>query len=151
MVTAEGVFPKTGNDPIYASEINSMHGKVQEVYTGSGFNNAAYELNAVSDVNGSDYATVRITWTGTSSTGGGSSGNSVTIYPEIKEVGGSYGDITSAKTLFQISSGPTGNTINSGGTVEFIATITAGMKTNGFQIRLTGAFIVNVQTVVTIA
>ncbi|MHA1737869.1 MAG: hypothetical protein ACTSWD_04730 [Candidatus Heimdallarchaeota archaeon] len=124
--------------------------KVSEVYTGSGFNSGAYELTAVpsDDLVNANYVTIKITWTGQSATGGSSVGNAVTILPEIKETGDSYGNIVSTQTLFQITGGPTSNTIKSGGTVEFHGTITAGMRTNGFQIRLTGSSITNIQTIV---
>ena len=38
MATAEGTFPKTGNDPIYASEINTL--PIMQTYTGNGFDSS---------------------------------------------------------------------------------------------------------------
>ena len=161
MATAEGVFPKIGNDPIYNSEINDFHNPIKEIYTGSGFDSVIsastgtdiqdHELNAVT-ATGRNYVKVKIT------------GEAkvkpdevalVNLKAQIKEIGGSYADILAYKRVLYYDNN---RTIRKTCTYEIIGALTPGMKTNGFQIKVfsqsletssTGtASFTNIQTVV---
>lgn len=149
-----------------ADEVLAM-GNIRQVYTGSGFDSTKsgsgtdtqdHELDAVASAPDSNYAVVKIT--GRSSIGGDtSSGNtgSISLKAQIKETGGAYADIASFQTIFNSSDYLANRTITTSSTFEVVATLTAGQKTNGFQIKVfsqstggatdgTGSF-VNFQTI----
>jgi hypothetical protein len=138
--------------------------KIDQVYTGSGFNSSAssaapveedHELDAVSstDLTGNvNYAVLTIT--GKSTFSSNNTGPVTTqLKAQIKETGDSYADIEGYtivhSTVFD-------GTTTYSSTYKLVATLTAGMKTNGFQIKVfsksTGtstrtASFVNIQTV----
>jgi len=161
MATAEGVFPKIGNDPIYNSEINDFHNPIKEIYTGSGFDSVIsastgtdiqdHELNAVT-ATGRNYVKVKITGEAIVTPDGTAL---VNLKAQIKEIGGSYADILAYKRALSCNDN---RTTRKTCTYEIIGTLTPGMKTNGFQIKVfsqsletasTGtASFTNIQTVV---
>jgi hypothetical protein len=149
-----------GNDPIYSSEVNAIASRVVQVYTDTGWNStsgeSSVELDAVSasNINGANY--VKIKFTGTSSVDITSGIAKAEIKAQIKETGDSYADIISYKFVRSESSAA----IEPADPLVFeytlIATLTAGMKTNGFQVKLFGdatppasgtISLVNIQTV----
>lgn len=160
MVTAEGTFPKVGNDPIYYTEANLLNG-VMQVYAGgsfgaSGVQEASYELTALTAAQlvAAKYvkisATMLITFA-TSNVGGTAS-----YKIQVKETGGAYGDDMAYKVLDQYtnSSWAVNETVIEVKTVVWFHTLTAGDLANGCQFTLyaktsaTGVSIANVQVVV---
>jgi hypothetical protein len=121
-----------------ADEVNAIT-NLQQVYTGTGFNSTAsnstdeqeHELDAISSTGLSEtnYAVIRITGTTATSQDG-----ETQLKAQIKETGQSYADIIAYKTHFD--SGGTGNPHSITNTYEIISTLTAGMKTNGFQVKV---------------
>ena len=101
MATAEGIYPKVGGDPPFASEYNDFHNPIKQVYTGAGFDSSAtnttvegsFELDAVTLTNDRNYVKVRITGFATADTDSGGSAAQVRLKAQIKEIGGSYADI----------------------------------------------------------
>lgn len=172
MATAEGVFPKIGNDPLFNSEINFFGRPVQQVYTGNGFNSSAtnttdegsFELTAVTSALATPAEYVKVKITGTSkfdkSASDSTSGN-VKLKAQIKETGQSYADIISFRNTIETGITSTVIDLESTSTYEIIATLTAGMKTNGFQVKVFSESIssgtavtvsfINIQTVVELA
>lgn len=157
------VLMVNGNPPDAPSLLEMS--KIIQVYTGSGFDSTTatadpdvqdHELDAVSSAINSNYAIVKIT--GTSAlTGDGSSGVAVDVQlkAQIKETGGAYGDIVAFKSIFSTDPGPAiGDSVTN--TYEIVATLTAGQKTNGFQIKVfsrsdksgtSSASFINIQTI----
>lgn len=131
--------------------------KIDQIYTASGFDTsgaeASVELTAVPSTNltgNANFAVVKFTVVAVSS-GAGSAGGNPQVKAQIKETGQSYADIISYKTLIDRSGSAGGSaTVTTDYTV--VATLTAGMKTNGFQVKLFGLVspttgsVTNVQT-----
>jgi len=153
MVTAEGVFPKIGGDPLYASEINSFGGKIKEVYTSTGIDTlqigagtaiSEIELTVIpsAEINNTDY--IKISITGTAVVSGEVGGHTVALKVYAKEIGGSYSDSTDYQTLITSISDASGVGSNSNTyTWIWVHTLTAGQKTNGVQIKLASRSIVS--------
>lgn len=149
MVSAEGEFPKIGNDPIFNSEINLLR-PVTELYTGAGFDSSAanttvegsYELTAITSdqCKSAKYARVKITGNINTVTSTSTANIKYTqLKAQIKETGGSYADIVAYKDFFKLDSGTAGGGNTEFGitsTYELVYELTAGMKTNGFQIKV---------------
>lgn len=146
MASAEGEFPKIGNDPVFNSEINLLR-PVMQVYTGSGFNSSAtnttdtqdHELTAITSdqCKSAGYVKVKITGTGIVNTGvAGATNATVELKAQIKETGGSYADIVAYKVYVRENANGATATTTTTATYEVLATITEGMKTNGFQIKV---------------
>ena len=146
-MATELVWPKADGDILYASNMNESHNVIKQLYTGSAFNTTAsstggtqtnsYEMTAVSTTQ-RDY--VRVTVCAFSNivdtNGGGNDSTSVRI--EIKETAGAYSDILGTTTFHQLNAVGTvshGSKILS--TITAVYALTAGMKTNGFQVKLT--------------
>lgn len=138
-----------------ADDVTSIT-KIQEIYTGSGFDSgAAHELTVIpaSELVVANYVKITVTYQAIS-TIDPSTIQSITLLPQIKEVGGSYGNITSAQTIVRRDTGA-GLNLNRyhAASITFTGTITAGMRTNGLQIKLTtvqggAASFSNTQTIV---
>ena len=138
-MATEGEWPKIDGDVLYASEVNFIGIPIKEVYTGTGFNSS----EAATNVDEQDYELTAIPSTGLASatyafitiTGNAAVliGN-VQLKAQIKETGEAYADISAYTTVLTVPSGAGGftNTV----VLKIIATLTAGMKTNGFQIKL---------------
>lgn len=178
---AEGDFPKIDGDILFASEVNFMARPVQQVYTGTDFNASdiavggsggetinSTELTAIpaSKLGSAEYVKITLTLSGSGSSP--SFENALTdtsrVKVQIKETGQSYADIFDYKTVTSaigLSDHPT-NTDETVVLVLFSA-VTAGMKTNGLQLKVFGkatsqgstsptrngaASITNIQTVV---
>lgn len=138
---------------------------IRQVYTGTGFNSSQsggagtdtqdHELTAVASAPDSNYAVVSITGTNFINS---TDTNNVTVglKAQIKETGGVYGDIVGFKTTIRSNGVIVGN-IETSVTYRLVATLTAGQKTNGFQIKVfsqsitagsgPGASFTNIQTV----
>ncbi len=163
MATAEGIFPKTGNDPPFASEYNLLR-PVMQVYTGIGFDSSQvnvgtdeqdHELTAVTSTQAKSagYVKVRITGFADASTATGENSD-ISLKAQIKETGGAYGDIVAYTIILHAEDSVR---TKASCTYELIYELTAGMKTNGFQIKVfsksvmsgdgSGSF-TNIQTVV---
>ena len=141
-MTAEGTFPKSDGDILYGSEVNAFNNKLAILYTGDGFNTSgtetdSHEFNEVTTIKG-DYVEVCIQ--GSSScgqTGNNSGSGSVALKIEIKEIGGAYATVVN-NTFNSYSFNGNGNiTSGKGGSFTGVSELTAGMKTNGFQIKIT--------------
>jgi hypothetical protein len=134
---------------------------INEIYTGTGYNlvntnadsSVSYEMIAQGATT-KNYA--RVIMTGQHVVWGGDANSSLTqLKAQIKETGGAYADIADYQTM--ISSGINGFTIGTAPSYSLITTLTAGMKANGFQIKvfchakggLTGgtASFANIQTI----
>jgi len=144
-MAAEKEFPKSDGDVLFASEVNHFNNKLIEIYTASAFDSSQagngttsnnHELTAVTDTFDSDNIKVSITGSSIRSVAGGSSGSGVTLTVEIKEIGGSYGTVLSTQ-VDEING--VGLLSEKAYTFVAVATLTAGMKSNGFQIRVTSA------------
>lgn len=141
-----------------------MLNPIHQVYTGSDYNSSfgggeqSHELNAVDSSLSKSANNVRITFVGTSAAGGVGSGEEISqeVKAQIKETGDSYADIIS---YLEVSKSQNTVTGQNGVSVSIIATLTSGMKANGFQIKafsqttgsgsVTGSY-ANVQTIVEI-
>lgn len=128
-----------------ADEVLEMN-SILQVYTGSGFDSTTvtadpdvqdHELDAVSSAVNSNYAIVKITGkasiTGDSSSG---AGVDVQLKAQIKETGGAYGDIIAFKSVLSVNDQVPSASKSVSYTYQIIATLTAGQKTNGFQIKV---------------
>jgi len=142
-MAGEGEFPKSDGDILYASEVNGFHNRIIQIYTGDGFDSSQidvgtdtqeHELDAVSSST-RDY--VKIKFTGTSSVSESYTGAypTVSLTAQIKETGESYGDIVPAKVILT-AGGSDANYVNITSSYSVIATLTAGQKSNGYQIKL---------------
>lgn len=146
MASAEGEFPKIGNDPLFNSEVNLLR-PVMQVYTGAGFDSSAtnttdtqdHELTAITSTQAKSaaFAKVKITGTGIVNTGvAGATNATVELKAQIKETGQSYADIVAYKIYVRENANGATSITTTTATYEIIATLTAGMKTNGFQIKV---------------
>ena len=134
----------SGINTSLSSELNENYKgfAIQEVYTGNGFDrtgtagSTAYELTAVSSssIGSADYAIVDVnvqTYANNDSNGS-SKGASLKI--EVKETGSSYSTVYN-DNLCDLSDE---QKMDSPVHVRALVTLTAGMKSNGFQIQITG-------------
>lgn len=121
--------------------------KIQEIFTGSDFDSTidttagndeqSYEMTAVTTATAEGYTYVRITFLGTSHLDSDNSSNqamNTQLKAQIKEVGGAYGDIIA----YTIHCGESLDYTNKYLTASYTIyhTLTAGEKSNGFQIKL---------------
>lgn len=128
-----------------ADEVLALNA-INQVYTGTGFDSTTatadpdiqdHELDAVSSAPDSNYAVVKIT--GTSRVVGDSSSGAavdVQLKAQIKETGGVYADIVAFKISIENREPGVNVSVRTSLTYEIVATLTAGMKTNGFQIKV---------------
>lgn len=142
-MAAEGEFPKVDGDILFASEVNYLNnGKVQQVYTGSGFDSTqvtsagtpdeqSHELTAVTNAKGATRVRISVVYENSITTG--NSFRSISFKAEIKEIGGSYVSAVTEIKLHDPTTIESGSGVNM---VSFLIDITAGMRTNGFQIKL---------------
>lgn len=137
----EGQFPKIDGDIFYASELNNLGGKIQQVYTGAGFDSTQpaggvatdtqdHELDVVTDIRGATFVKVKIT--GLAVVSALSNISFVNLKAQIKEIGQSYSDIEPYTNIIWANI----TSIKASATYETVATLTSGMKTNGFQIKV---------------
>jgi hypothetical protein len=155
----EGTFPKTDGSILYASEINGLQDRILEVYEGDGFDVTgtevdSYEMGEVTTVlSGEDYVELNLLFTARGAavhTGGGFYDYADSdLKVEIKEIGGAYSEV------FDLDVGRRDN-ITKYINLRWLIALTAGMKSNGFQIKITGtassegttnATVTNLQTV----
>jgi len=121
--------------------------KISQLYTSTAFDTtsggtatASYEMTAIpsTDLTNANYVEVEILGTSSGGSGGGSQGGgSVTLLIEIKETGGEYGTLVTGSHI-SVSTGGA-STVSGANCSIFkgVALLTAGMKANGFQIKLT--------------
>ena len=147
MVTAESVFPKTGNDPIYASEINGFNYPICEVYTGSSFN---IGFTGTGDVSGG-YAFALLT---PSSLKNGSYlhvdllldkyilSNSTTerTFPYItiqtRTSGGVYSDSFPQAQILRYTSATSSTDFKTLGNISWVHPLTAAERASGCQVQI---------------
>lgn len=131
----------------FSSELNSNFNsfKVIEVYSGTGLNvnrvgggyagtdTESIELTAVasSTIYGANYVTVNISGVFDSSMPSGDSGYA-NVKIEIKEIGGSYSTLF-YKTVYEVNDE---SDFKSYRNVQYTHELTAGEKSNGFQIQI---------------
>lgn len=118
---------------------------IQEIYTGTDFDSdsntadpdeQSYEMTAIGALT-SNYVKVKITGTSIISNAGETAAGSTQVKAQIKEIGGSYADIVSYMTIKGRNKfGSTNTTDTQNCSVEIIAALDSGMKTNGFQIKV---------------
>ena len=132
-MTAEGEFPKADGDILYASEVNNLKNPIKQIETtgldinASSPTTASLELDALPATD-SAYAVVEVVITSEVT-------NSTTnINFQIKEIGESYSTKYNVKTISAGSSGD--DTASNTTTQKFYMTLTAGMKTNGYQVKI---------------
>ena len=115
---------------------------IRQVYTGSGFNSSQsgvggtdtqdHELTAVASAPDSNFAVITITGKHIVNNDGVGGTVRTQLKAQIKETGGAYGDIIGFQNYE--------NTAVTGRvdvfTLRIVATLTAGQKTNGFQIKV---------------
>jgi len=142
MATAEGTFPKVGNDPIYASELNDYHddGRILQIYTDTGFDTSQvnigtdsedHELDDMTDVSNGTYVKIEITCQSSMSVGKATS----KLQIQTKDIGGSYSD-TFANTTMWVGNGADSETAIY--TLIHYHTLTANEKSNGIKIKILG-------------
>ena len=128
-----------------ADEVLAMS-NIRQVYTGTGFNSSQvgtgtdtqdHELDAVASAPDSNYAIVTITGNSNKSLGSSGDVSEVSLKAQMKETGGAYGDILPLDQIFQIRN--VTSPVRLGITYRIVATLTAGQKTNGFQIKVFSA------------
>ena len=139
----EGDLPKSDGDILYASEVNRIADSVRQVYTGNGYDSASstgttdeqdHELTAVASTYLASATYVKITLLGdTDGTSGGGETVTVLVKVQIKETGGAYGDILGYRIAYKRNAAAIDADIPQ---LSVISTLTAGMKTNGFQIKV---------------
>ena len=145
MVSAEGEFPKIGNDPIYVSEFNNFYERILEVYTGtdldgSGAGAASHELTATTFDIEPTYINIKILalMKASASNIANTRTSSVTIKIEVKDIGGSYSSVFDRIVVnADATSGTNSGENNTENCIEYLHTLTANEKTNGFQIKIT--------------
>jgi len=130
-----------------ATEVNAnfthVNTKIKEIYTGTGFNSTInslssnegyHELTAVGSST-RDYVKIKIT--GTCSINCGNTSATVELKTQIKETGGAYADIV-AYAYIDYSQGNDALNLLRTRTKDYtiVATLTAGMKTNGYQLKV---------------
>ena len=140
-MASEGTFPKTDGDILYASEVNSFNGRVLTLYTGSDLDGTntteSYELPEMTFGNvEADYIKVNINAHMVCSIGLENYNASIQTEIEIQEIGGSYSTIYD-ETFGASGSPNTDRDQNSLSTISMIKALTAGEKTNGFQLKVT--------------
>ena len=132
----------SGINTSFSTELNNNFKATKQgiaPYTGTGFNTsgsadtANYELTAVTAANivNADYAFIDIMATTTVSADSGE-GHEVTLKIETKETGDSYSTLIEEVFVKESSSGNEASQVFRG-----VLTITAGMITNGFQVKIT--------------
>jgi hypothetical protein len=139
----EGDWPKSDGDILYASEVNNLFNKLAILYTGADINtsttgtaSATYELADVTTIKG-DYVSISIYGQSVCGTSASTSG-AVDLSIEIKEIGGSYSTVVSGTYDFATQGNAAGERGGSKNCSVFrgIVQLTAGMKTNGFKVRI---------------
>ena len=173
-MAGEGEFPKSDGDILYDSDINWMALPIQQLYTGGDFNASvaggstgtsenSHELDAVASgdiLDGMTYALIEITYTAIHTrVNAGSMTNSLKI--QTKEIGEAYADTMGYKIVS--TSGTTDGASTTTATIKYYHTLTAGEKSNGFQVKIfgktvkvasdasTSGSVSNIQTVVILA
>lgn len=151
----EGDFPKIDGDILFSSEANLLR-PVMQVYTGTGFNSLvtggagtdeqSFELTSITSTQAksAQYAKVRITGISIVDLLTQSREGIVSIKAQIKETGQSYADIEPyAVSLSSVVGSSSIGNLETTRTYELIIELTAGMKTNGFQIKVFSKSVTN--------
>jgi len=148
-VTTDNVTIETnedGNLAIKDSYTDGLeHSEVKEVYTGAGFNTdapiesgdveASQELTA-QDATSAKYVKIKITGISRVKEHTANGLGYVQLKAQIKETGEAYADIVAYKDILKLKTSSTSiHEIDKNSTYEIIKELTAGMKTNGYQIK----------------
>ena len=150
----EGEWPKeAGNLYLYPSEVNTFQGRVRQVYTGNGYDSTKsatgtdaqdHELDAVLSTGLASATYAKITVIATVQNNSADTGAIVRNYVQLKiqtkETGGAYGDALAYTNMGTQIPGQdfAGDVITTTNTISFVYyhTLTAGEKTNGFQVKM---------------
>ena len=150
----------TAGERLTAQDLNDNFeaSKVFEVYTGTDFNvsiinpasttdtSATHEMTALSasDLSGADYLALTFSVKAYAEADDGQTGI-VYFQIETKEVGGAYSDTLPETIILQSldQSGAGSVYVTNLVSTTFYHTLTAGEKTNGVQVRLTGRCVAN--------
>ena len=140
-MASEGEFPKVDGDVLYASEVNNLYSTIQEVYTGSDFDTTgnstnSYEFGAITDIGNRGFAIIEVTCAASAGSGGPDGYASASLKIEIKEIGESYAELFNEVILQADEVGHSSHAHSTATTIKYVFTLTAGMKTNGFQIKV---------------
>jgi len=139
---AINTFPVSNGEVLDADTINYLNDiGIEQIYTGTGYDSSAssgatdeedHELDAVSSTTRSY---VKISMVGTYLINENNGTNQVELKAQIKETGESYGDIEDYNIVAYVNGT---NAHNERGNVNYVlvATLTAGMKANGYQIKV---------------
>lgn len=137
-MAAEGVFPKSDGDVLYASEVNEFNIPTFVLYEGSAIDvslsatswtatTASTELTVITSSQTQDRDYIKVGFLGKLYTSDFTHADmDLNFY--IKETGGSY----SLMKKFDLST----YNLNGYNFGEFIYPLTSGMKTNGFQVKV---------------
>ncbi len=149
MVTDEGIFPKVGNDPIFASEVNFFARPHTVIYTGTDLDHSTdtevtHELTAITATELQWAKYIRINVTSNNSIKGNTGGGGdafIKFKAQTKDVGGAYSDVTTYVTL----ASATGNNIQTDGSSPYnvVHELTSAEKSAGIQIKLFADVILN--------
>lgn len=145
MASAEGVFPKIGNDPMYNSEYNLLKG-ITQVYVGSAFDSTISSASAGSDVGtfeldpvsagsliSANYLDIRVLANKTVQNDDGNAGI-VALEIDSKEIGGTYSNIFTEEIAKSFNNGnfQYGEISNH----NYLHQLSAAELASGVQIRL---------------
>jgi len=145
-MTDEGEFPKSDGDILYDGDVNDyLLNKIAIApYTGTGFNSTKtnqgndeqdHELTAITDgISGKTYAVIEITGY-SKAVDVSSSASYVQLKIQTKDVGGSYSDSMSYKTIIYTLDNSNVD-VRTTQTVKWVHTLTADEKTNGIQVKV---------------
>ena len=141
MATAEGVFPKIGNDPIYNSEINMFANPVMHYYSGTDLNltalgSVAYELPFVpaGSIISSEYISLNLNADVEAKSDGGHT--IISFLAQHKESGGSYTNIPPGKVVLVDTDNTVLDDVRVGTYNNVLHKLTTAEKASGLYINL---------------
>lgn len=140
---AEGDRPFINGNVFFASDANSFNERILEIYTGTDLDGGivgtlTHELTATTfSFAKPTYLKIGIDAGMSASTTSASTSASVAVKIEVKDIGGSYVEVfnrTAAST--SQTGGTTAINNSSDNYLQFLHTLTANEKTNGFQVKI---------------
>lgn len=131
---------------MFASEVNDFfdNGRILQIYTAAGFDTSAnsgtsnneHELNDMTGVSNGTQVKIEITVNNSFATSSGSANNKIQI--QTKDIGGSYSDSLTQKTLSSVVPTDAADASSKVITIIHYHTLTANEKTNGVKIKILG-------------